>query len=89
MSHLLDSATHEITQLGAGGRIVLPARFRKSLGIKPGDELVLWLDDGQIRVYSRRQARRRAQDLVSRLVPRGTSLTEELIAERRREAARE
>ena len=45
------------------------------------------LEDGEIRVVSTRQAAARAQALVRRYIPKGRDLSEELIAERREEAA--
>ena len=77
------------TKVGAGGRVVLPAEFRKALGISPGDEVIVALDQGEVRILTPEQAVRRAQGLVRRYVPSGTSLAAELIAERRREAKRE
>jgi bifunctional DNA-binding transcriptional regulator/antitoxin component of YhaV-PrlF toxin-antitoxin module len=66
---------------------VIPAAFRKALGLKTGDEVLLVLEDGELRVVSPRQAVARAQNLVRRYVPRERSLSEELIQERREEAA--
>ena len=76
------------TKVGKGGRIVLPAHFRKVLGVKPGDELILSLRDGELRIFTPRQAIKRAQGMLKHLAP-GRSLSEELIKERRAEAARE
>jgi AbrB family looped-hinge helix DNA binding protein len=67
--------------------LVIPAAFRKALGLKTGDEVLLVLEDGELRVVSPRQAVARAQNLVRRYVPRERSLSEELIQERREEAA--
>jgi len=75
------------TKLREGGRLVIPAEYRKALGLKPGDEVLLSLEDGEIRVVSTRQAIARAQSLVRRYIPKGRSLSEELIKERREEAA--
>ena len=77
------------TRLTEGGRIVIPARYRKALDIKPGDELIVQLDEGELPVYSRAEALKRLQDQVTRAVPEGVSLVEELLRERKREAARE
>jgi AbrB family looped-hinge helix DNA binding protein len=76
------------TTIREGGRLVIPAAYRKALGIKPGDEVLLSLEDGEIRVVSTRQAVARAQTLVRRYIPKGRSLSGELIKERREEAAR-
>lgn len=76
------------TKLGQGGRIVLPAQFRKTLGVKPGDELILALMDDEVRVFTRRAAIKRAQGMLKHIAP-GRNLADELIQERRAEAARE
>ncbi len=68
------------------GRIVIPASFRKALGLKAGDEVILILDDGEIRILSAQQAISHAQELVRNYIPEGRSLSEELIRERREES---
>jgi AbrB family looped-hinge helix DNA binding protein len=77
------------TRLSRGGRIVIPAEFRRAMGIEVGQEVVLRLEDGELRVSTLAGAIRRAQDLVRRHVPPERSLVEELLAERRREVAGE
>lgn len=37
------------TKLGYGGGLVIPAPYRKALGLKPGDEVVLALEEGELR----------------------------------------
>ena len=76
-------------KLGSGGRIVIPAQYRKALHLKPGDELVISLRDGEVRLSTRREAIKRAQARISRQLPTDRDLAEELIQERRQEAARE
>ncbi len=76
-------ANHTTTTVTDGGRIVIPAGYRRALGIKTGDEVVLRLESGEIRVTSRAQARRRAREYVRSLVPKNVSLVKELIRERR------
>jgi len=75
------------TIIREGGRLVIPAAYRKALGLKPGDEVVLMLEEGEIRVVSTRRAIARSQALVRRYVPEGQSLSGELIRERREEIA--
>lgn len=77
------------TRVADGGRIVLPAEYRRALGIQVGDEVVLRLEGETVRVLTRRQAIREAQEIVRRYVPADRSLADELIEERRREAASE
>lgn len=76
------------TKIRENGRLVIPAAYRKALGLKTGDEVLLVLEDGEIRVVSARQAIARAQTLLRHYIPKGRSLSEELIRERREEAAR-
>ena len=77
------------TKIAPGGRLVIPVEYRRSLGLRPGDEVLVSMEDGEVRVYTRRQARKRAQDYVCGLVPPSMSLADELIRDRRKEAARE
>jgi AbrB family looped-hinge helix DNA binding protein len=70
-----------------GGRVVIPAEIRRQLGLQPGAEVVLSIADGELRIRSVHQAIERARELVRRHVADGTSLADELIAERH-EAAR-
>jgi antitoxin PrlF len=82
--------TSNVTRLDGQGRIVIPAVLRRALGLHEGDELTLELEDGALRVLTRGEAMRRAQEYVSRLTARTDgSLADELIAERRAEAANE
>jgi AbrB family looped-hinge helix DNA binding protein len=36
------------SKVGEGGRVVLPAEFRKALGLCPGDTVTMMLVDGEI-----------------------------------------
>jgi len=76
-------------KIAEGGRIVIPAEYRKALGLHVGDEVILSLDDDQLRIYTIDAAIRRAQDLVSQYIAPERSLVDELIAERRGAAERE
>ncbi len=76
-------------KIGPNGRIVIPAACRKALGVGPGDEVLMRLEDGELRLYTQAQAVRRAQELVRKHVPEGESLVDDLLAERRREVAQE
>ena len=78
-----------MVSLGQNGRLVIPAPFRRALGIEAGDELVLSLDEGQLRISTREQAIARAQEGVRQRVRGDVSLVDELIKERRVEARKE
>ena len=73
------------TRLGENGRLVIPAKFRKLLGLKVGDPLVVRLDEDGLRIESRRAAVRAAQRMIRERVPKGELLTERLFKMRRAE----
>jgi len=75
-----------LTKMSEGGRLVIPAEYRKALGVKPGDELVLVLEENSLRMLTPREGIRRVQSLVRAYVPEGVRLSDELIEERRRES---
>jgi AbrB family looped-hinge helix DNA binding protein len=77
------------TKIGKGGRVVIPSRFRRSAGLKEGDEVILTLDQSGLRILTPGQAIQQAQNLVRKYVRAGESLADELLRERRREAKRE
>ena len=72
-----------------GGRIVIPSEVRERLGLQVGSELVMTVEDDHATLTSAKAARRRARERVRRFVAPGASLSEELLAERRKEAQRE
>jgi AbrB family looped-hinge helix DNA binding protein len=76
-------------KLGPDGRVVIPAPFREALGLKESDVLFARLENGEIHLLTPKAAMRRAQAIVRQFVPEGVSLVDELIADRREEAARE
>ncbi len=89
------SADNDIAQesvasrLNDNGRIVIPAKIRKSMGLKPGDVVVMSLEDGVLRIESHLAKIRRIQEEFKKFATPGTLASDELIAERREEARRE
>jgi AbrB family looped-hinge helix DNA binding protein len=83
------SAGFAVARLDAEGRIVVPAEYRKALALKEGDDLLVYLEGDSLRLTSRDTAIKRIQNEFARRLPPGVSLVDELIAERRREAALE
>jgi len=84
-------ATHEIkneVQLGAQGRVVIPAHLRKSMDLKPGDRLVARQDGDSIVLEKRENLVKRLQARFTN-IPGEISLVDELINERQAEAALE
>jgi AbrB family looped-hinge helix DNA binding protein len=74
-------------KIAEGGRVVIPAALRKELGLEIGDDVILELDDDELRLRSLRSAIYQAQAAVRRYVGKDVRLSDELIADRRREAA--
>ncbi len=77
-----------MARVGKAGRLVIPVEMREALGLKPGTEVVLRLDDQGLHLETRQQAVARAQALVRRHVPANRKLVRELLEERRRESRR-
>jgi hypothetical protein len=70
--------------------MMLPAWWRKKENVEPSTELcVAVTPEGALVVETREQGLRRARALLRKYIPEGANLSDELIAERRREAARE
>jgi AbrB family looped-hinge helix DNA binding protein len=82
---------HQETRLkvNENGRVVIPAAFRKALGIKPGDRVILSMEDDELRITTVKRRIERAQRRVRQYIKPGRSLVDELIADRRREAQNE
>lgn len=76
-------------KIGGGRRIVLPSDLCRNLSLDVGDTVIVRLEDDQATLRSVDRTISRFQSLLAQRVPPGTSLVNELIAEREDEAARE
>lgn len=74
-------------KLNNEGRLIIPAACRKELGLTAGQEVLVRVSSQGLLVYTQDFAVKRLQDWVANHVAPGTSLADELIAERRTEAA--
>lgn len=73
-----------------GGKIVIPAELRRELGFKDGDTLVVErVDNGAVLKTYEQVVREVQAEFKAMLCDRSRSMVDELIAERRAEAARE
>ena len=73
-----------------GGRLVVPAAIRRAMKLEIGDTVILELSNDELRVRSAAAALRDLQDYLRPFAPRnGVLASDELIAERRAEAASE
>ena len=70
-------------RVSQNGRVVIPASFRKALGINIGDEVVLRLQEDELRITTQQRRIERAQRRARQHVRPGTSLVDEFLAERR------
>jgi AbrB family looped-hinge helix DNA binding protein len=76
-------------RIDSAGRVVVPAGFRKALGIDSGQELLVSLDEGVLRLQTIDAALERVR-LIARSRRKGRGgVVDQFIAERRAEAARE
>jgi AbrB family looped-hinge helix DNA binding protein len=74
--------------VGDRGRLVLPSAVRRELDLKPGTHMLLSTDDdGSLRLRPYRAVAEQSRGLLRGLP--GGSMVDELLAERRAEAARE
>jgi AbrB family looped-hinge helix DNA binding protein len=74
------------------GRVTIPAPLRRAAGIEPGQRLVVSVEDGRVVLESWTHLLARVQRRVAEATAgheSGILASEELIAERRAEAARE
>ncbi len=78
-----------VTRMTKEGRVLIPAELRKSLGLGTDEPLSIYEKDGELRIVSRVHALRLMQQRLAGYQQPGTDTVDELIAERRVEAARE
>jgi hypothetical protein len=76
-------------RIDAAGWLQLPVDLMKVAGLAGDEPVHVRAGKDGIEVLSRRSALERAHQIASQFVPDGTSLVDELIAERRREASKE
>ena len=75
--------------LGEHGRLELPTELRRSLGVEAGAELVAFREGHRLVLERREDAVAEMAAMLAHLRREGVSAVDELIAERRAEAARE
>lgn len=75
----------EWVKVGPAGRMVIPAKFRKAIGIEEDMEVLVELTGNQLHILTWKESLRRIQEELNRNVPEGVSIVDELIAERRQE----
>ncbi len=82
--------SHTVVVVGDRGRMVLPSAVRRKLGLTAGTRLLVDVEpDGSLRLQPFRAAAERGRGLLADVGDPDVSWTEDLIAQRRAEAARE
>jgi bifunctional DNA-binding transcriptional regulator/antitoxin component of YhaV-PrlF toxin-antitoxin module len=75
--------------MSSGGRLVIPVEMRRELGLEEGVAVVLKLSEAALTIQTKPAIIAKAKALIAKYVPAGVSLVDELIADRRAEAAAE
>lgn len=75
-----------VVSVGPKGRVVIPAPIRRELRIVEGSELVAMVEGGAVVLLPRSEVKRRLRSMFAGVQ---SSLAQELISERRREADKE
>lgn len=73
----------------SGGRVQLPADIRRALSLREGDTVLIEVVDGEVHLRPLSAAVKRIQERMKPFIKPGESIVDELIADRRREAAAE
>ena len=84
--------THSELRVNPQGRVTIPAPLRSALGFEPGTTVVVYVEDGRLVLEHRAHLLDRLQNDVLAAAERsgrGGGAVDELIAERRAEAADE
>ncbi len=77
-------------KINESGRIVIPAAVREQMGLKPGEAVVMELDDGILRIESHRaHIRRIQQEFKSLVAANRKSASQQLIEDRQEETTQE
>ncbi|WP_089288020.1 MULTISPECIES: AbrB/MazE/SpoVT family DNA-binding domain-containing protein [unclassified Azospirillum] len=75
--------------MAENGRLVVPLDMRRAMGLDKGGRVILRVEDGRLIMETVDTAVARVQALARQFGTPGSSLADELIADRRREAANE
>jgi AbrB family looped-hinge helix DNA binding protein len=74
-------------QVGASGRVVIPAELGHQLGLNQGDRIVARIEEGRLVLEKAENIKQRLKQRFAHL--KGQGLVDEMIAERRTAAAEE
>jgi bifunctional DNA-binding transcriptional regulator/antitoxin component of YhaV-PrlF toxin-antitoxin module len=72
-----------------GGRLIVPAAFRKEMGLAKGDAVIMEMHGDELRVRPAKSALKRLREKLRAAAPTNVSVVDELIADRRRDSGDE
>lgn len=70
------------TRISENGRMIIPAHCRQQLHLHAGDELIIRIENDEMRIYSIKHALKKAQEIIKKHT-KGKNLVEELKKMRR------
>jgi AbrB family looped-hinge helix DNA binding protein len=76
-------------KLSKDGRVLIPAVIRANLGLQEGSQLTLRVENGEIRLFDKVQALRKAQALASKFKKSKESVVDEFLNDRRKQTTGE
>lgn len=86
LCHTLTMSDSDLFEVGPKGRVVIPAAIRKRLGIEQGTRLAVLVDDEAVVLVPRGAVEQRLHSIFKGVA---ASMADELVRERRAEAAAE
>jgi AbrB family looped-hinge helix DNA binding protein len=86
MAKSVSSVESVKNRINANGRLVIPFRIRRAMGLEPGDTVTMTLDGGVLRIEPPRVKVKRIQDELKKFARPGAQASDELAAERSKES---
>ncbi len=77
------------TKVGQNGRMLIPAECRQAMNLAVGDEVTILVENGEATFFTLDHAVKRAQSIMKKYLKAGEKLSDQLIANRRKEAKHE
>lgn len=76
-------------RMDKAGRLVMPSDVRKALNLDGEQELLIFLEDGRVRLQTIDEGLSRVREIAKRKRKRRVSMVDEFIVERRAESLRD
>ena len=77
------------SKVDKAGRILIPASYRHLLHLMPHQDIILQMEEGELRVRSFKESAKHARDLVKKYNPEGQDLVALLFKARKEENSHE